>query len=291
MKRPRPKSAAAKATDSWICPTCNSRLSARFCPGCGESPLLPHDLTLRGFFGQVVLACTSIDGPILRSLRCLVTRPGFLTVAYLTGQRKPYTLPLQLFLLANVLFFAMQALVGAKIFSTPLDMHLNNQFWSSVAQPLVTHRLETIHTTLDLYSPVFNRAVELNAKSLIILMVLPFAVFLPLIFYGKRIPFVGHIVFSLHFYTFLLLLFCVALTVVGASLLTGGAGLNSESFDHILSAVDVTIAGAYLFVAAGTVYKERGAFRVFKTLLLVTATVGIVLGYRFALLLITLYTA
>lgn len=251
----------------------------------------PHDLTLRGFFGQIALACTNIDGPILRSLRCLVTRPGFLTVAYLNGQRKPYTLPLQLFLVANLLFFAMQSLVGARVFSTPLDMHLNNQFWSSVAQPLVAHRLEAKHTTLDLYSPIFDRAVELNAKSLIILMVLPFAVFLPLVFCGKRIPFVGHIVFSLHFYTFLLLLFCVALTVVGASLLTGGAGLNSESFDHLLSMVEVTVSGLYLLVAAGTVYKERGASRVLKALVLVTVTIGIVLGYRFALLLITLYTA
>ena len=195
VKRPPKNSRAVKAIESWNCPSCNCRVSARFCPECGESPLRRHDLTLRGFFGQIALACTNIDGPILRSIRCLVTRPGFLTVAYLNGQRKPYTPPLQLFLVANVLFFAMQSLVGAKVFSTPLDMHLNNQFWSSVAQPLVAHRLETKHTTLELYSPVFDRAVELNAKSLIILMVLPFGVFLPLVFYGKRVPFVGHIVF------------------------------------------------------------------------------------------------
>jgi len=221
----------------------------------------------------------------------VVTRPGSLTVAYLNGQRKPYTLPLQLFLVANVLFFAMQSLVGAKVFSTPLEMHLNNQFWSSVAQPLVAQRLEKSHSTVEQYSPVFDRAVELNAKSLIILMVLPFGVFLPLVFYRRGVPFVGHIVFSLHFYTFLLLLFCVTLTVVGANILTGGGGLHSESFDHVLSAVEVTVAGVYLFFAAGKVYKERGASQVFKALLLVSVTVGIVLGYRFALLLITLYTA
>ena len=104
-------------------------------------------------------------------------------------------------------------------------------------------------------------------------------------------PFVGHIVFSLHFYTFLLLLFCVALMVVGASLLTGGGGLKSESFDHLLSAVEVAVSTVYLFVAAGAVYQERGAFRVIKAILLVIVTVGIVLGYRFTLLLITLYTA
>jgi hypothetical protein len=186
-----------------------------------------------------------------------------------------------------VLFFAIQSLVGAKIFSTPLDMHLHNQFWSSVAQRLVALRLETSHTTLETYSPVFDQAVALNAKSL---MALPFGVLLPMVFRRTRIPFVGHIVFSLHFYTLLLLLFCVALAVVGASLLTGGAGLNSEAFDHLLSAIELAVSGVYLFVAVGTVYRARSASRVLKSLLLTIATVGIILGYRFALLLITLYT-
>src|SRR6202030_4367435 len=77
------------------------------------------------------------------------------------------------------------------------------------------------------------------------------------VFRRTRIPFVGHIVFSLHFYTLLLVLFCVALAVVGASLLTGGAGLNSEAFDHLLSAIELAVSGVYLFVAVGTVYRAR----------------------------------
>jgi hypothetical protein len=54
-------------------------------------------------------------------------RPGNLTVGYLEGKRNAYTMPLQLFLAANILFFAMQSLTGAKIFSTSLNSHLNNQ--------------------------------------------------------------------------------------------------------------------------------------------------------------------
>src|SRR5882724_13085474 len=110
----------------WICPTCNHAVSTSYCPACGESPLRPQDLTLRGLLNQVTQACTNIDGPRLRSFRCLVMRPGRLTVAYLQGQRKLYTLPLQLFLVANVAFFAMQSVTGAKIFSTPLEKHLKS---------------------------------------------------------------------------------------------------------------------------------------------------------------------
>jgi hypothetical protein len=127
-------------------------------------------------------------------------------VAYLKGQRKPFTLPLPLFLFANVLFFAVQSMVGAKIFSTPLDAHLHG-FWSPLAQSLVTHHLEARGTTLELYAPVFDQAVALNAKSLIVLMVLPFAAIPPVVFFRRRRPFVVHLVFSLHFYAF----FAVAL--------------------------------------------------------------------------------
>jgi hypothetical protein len=43
-----------------------------------------------------------------------------------------------------------------------------------------------------------------------------------------------HVVFSLHFCTFLLLLFCLAL-VVGADEMSGSNGLKSETQDHVLS--------------------------------------------------------
>jgi len=119
--------------------------------------------------------------------------PGLLTVAYQEGQRKLYTLPLQLFLAANIQFFAMQSLTGAKIFSTPLDQHLHSDMWSSVAQKLAAGP----------GAPVFNQAVAYNGKSLIVLMVLPFALLPAILFRGSGRTFVAHIVFSLHFYAFL----------------------------------------------------------------------------------------
>jgi hypothetical protein len=66
-----------------------------------------HDLTLRGFADQLSEAVINIDARLIGSFRCLVTRPGALTVAPLAGQRKPYRLPLPLFLVANLAFFAV----------------------------------------------------------------------------------------------------------------------------------------------------------------------------------------
>lgn len=160
-------------TKSWTCPTCSGTLSTPYCPDCGESPPSARDLTLRGLFHQLFHALSSIDGRLIRSFQCLVTHPGALTVAYVQGRRMPHLGPVQLFLVANVLFFAMQSLTNTNIVSSTLDSHLHNQDWHAVAQHLVSHRLETMQTTLDLYAPIFDRAIMLHAKSFIILMVLP----------------------------------------------------------------------------------------------------------------------
>ena len=273
----------------WTCPTCNTTVSTAFCPACGERPVGPPDLTLRGLFAQFSKAVAGIDGRLIRSFWTLLSRPGALTIAYVKGRRKPYIGPFQLFLIANVVFFAVQSLTHTKVLSSTLESHLHQQDWSELAQRLVAHRLATSGKSLDRYAPLFDQAVVLNAKSLVILMVAPFALLLPLVFLRSRRPFATHVVFSLHFYAFLLLLFCAALFVAAIDVLLGGAGLESARMDNVLTALNLAACTVYLYVATGAVYAARGATRFVKAGLLALAVGAIVLGYRFLIFLITLY--
>ena len=75
-----------------------------------------------------------MDSRLLRSFRALLFRPGALTTAYLEGPRKPYISPFQLFLLANLLFFAIQSVTRDKVFSKSLASHLHGQDWSELAR-------------------------------------------------------------------------------------------------------------------------------------------------------------
>ena len=147
-----------------------------------------------------------------------------------------------------------------------------------------------MQTTLDIYAPIFNQAVVVNAKSLIILMVVPFALLLPIMFYRERRPFVAHIVFSLHLYTFLLLLFCVSLAVSAVDVLFGGSGLNSARLDNILSVINLAACAMYLYIATSRVYGARSMIRIIKVVVLAPAVASILLGYRFVIFLITLYS-
>ena len=279
-----------RQTEKWTCPTCNVMVTTRFCPTCGEHELHTRELTLRALFEQLFAAFTSIDSRLLRSFRFLVTRPGALTIAYLKGQRKPYIGPVALFLLINVIFFAMESLTGGKVFTTPLDSHLHTQPWSESVQGLVARRLEAKETTLASYAPVFDQAVALKARSLIILMALAFSIAPALVFLRSRRPLMVHVVFSLHFYAFVLLLLCVATSIPPISVMFGGVGLESATLDYSISISLLLASAVYLYFATGAVYGNRGVRRILNIAALIVCVTAVLLGYRFFLFLITLFT-
>ena len=150
---------------SWTCPACRTTVLSPFCPQCGEEPLKPRDLSLRGVAAKLLHATTSVDGRVMRTFARLLLRPGALTVAYMSGERKAWIAPFQLFLLANVLFFAIQSLTGLNVFASTLDSHLHHQDWSAIAQSMVARRLALSQTTLEAYAPLFDRSVALYAKT------------------------------------------------------------------------------------------------------------------------------
>ena len=277
-------------TTQWTCPACSAQVTTSFCPACGERHPELHDLTLRGLLRQGVEAFTSLDTRLWRTLGELVRHPGALTDLYRLGPRKPYIGPFALFLLTNVLFVAMELLPGSNIFSTPLDQHLHNQPWSPLAQDLVRHRLADTGTSLEAYAPIFDRAVANNAQSLVVLMVLPFALTLPVLFRRTRMPFAVHLAFSLHFHAFLLLLISAALLIPTLDRSLGGAGLASRPLDNGIAIGTLLASAIYLYIAAGRIYGGSGTARLVKAVLLALTAGSIFLGYRFVLLVITLYT-
>ena len=278
-------------TSGWNCPTCRGFVLTPFCARCGEEPLAQRDLTIRGLAENLLHALTSIDARVLRTTRRLLRRPGQLTREWSIGIRKPYVAPFQLFLVANVMFFALQSLTGEIVLSSPLDSHLHHQDWSDLAQSLLAERLDARHLSIETYAPIFDSAVALNAKSLIGLMAIPFTLLLPIVFWHARRPFMTHVAFALHLYTFLLLLFSVAMLVARLSAWVGFGGLESAAVDDALSIANLAACSGYIYCAIGPVYAAAGKLRVVQALILSLAVAAIFLGYRFALFVITLYTA
>jgi Protein of unknown function (DUF3667) len=287
---PGARTVRANAVEPWTCPSCRQPITTPYCPSCGERPRSPRDLTLRGLVDQAFEAFTNIDGRLLRSVRCLIVRPGALTAAFIEGRRTPYLGPVALFLVANAVFFAAESLTGGLVFTTPLQSHVQNQPWSGPAQSLVAAHLASHHTTLDAYAPRFDGAVALHARSLILLMALAFAPLPALVFRRRGHPAAVHAVFSLHLYAFMLLLFSIATAIPAAGMLFGHERSTSPLLDAVLSIGLLLACAGYLYVAIGAVYSSTRASRLLSAIVLTAGVAVIVLGYRFALLLLTLYT-
>jgi hypothetical protein len=261
-----------------------------FCPACGEREIHKHDLSLHGLLLKLSEMFTHVDGRVIGSFRALLVRPGSLTAAFHKGQRKPFIGPFQIFLIANVVFFAVQSVSNMKIFSNSLDFRLHGQLGSEFAQTLVDEHLAAIGLSFAEYAPVFDNAIATNAKSLIGLMVPVLALILPVVFLRPARPLVVHVVFALHFYAFVLLLFCVPLAAMSFDSAMGGTGVMSQWTDDVTSIGLLAICAAYLYVAIGPTYGARGVLRAAQAALLTIAAVLVFFAYRFVLLPITLYT-
>src|SRR4029453_17396189 len=116
---------------------------------------------------------------------------------------------------------------------------------------MVAEHLRAHHLTLTQYAPAFDTAVVLYAKSLIILMALALAPVLAIIFWRSARPIGAHIVFALHLYAFVLLLFCFSIGIAELSLIAGGGGLESPAVDTALSLFNLAACLTYLYLPFG----------------------------------------
>lgn len=99
-----------EATGVEHCVSCDAPLSGPYCARCGERVLEPQALTLRHFLVHTAAhELLHVDGTLWRTLRPLFVRPGWLSLEYAAGRRRPYVNPFRLLLVAIVAYALMTA--------------------------------------------------------------------------------------------------------------------------------------------------------------------------------------
>jgi hypothetical protein len=275
----------------WTCQTCGAVAVAAYCGACGERRLSSRDLGVLAVLGQVFESITNVDGRAFRTFRALFFEPGELTLAFLEGRRRQYIAPFQVFLIANVAFFTLQSLVGFQVLSNTFESHVEKQAYSSRALAIANARLEKVGITREAYEPVFDSAVDVNAKALVVLFVPLCALLAWLISLGRRRPGGVHWVFALHFVAFWLIVLGVlaplAALIVGIPLEL--AGLSEKWLDPIASWLLMALFAVWVYRAFGRAYGGGLARRVLGAAF-IAFLIPVVRVYRFAVFLITLYT-
>jgi hypothetical protein len=283
--------ASSGAAVHWTCPSCGAAAGTPYCGVCGERRLAPRDLRVVALLGHVLESITNVDGRIFRTFKALVLRPGELTLAYAEGRRKQYLLPFQVFLIANVAFFFLQSLLGLNVLSNSFSAHVKGQVYSPRALAIATQRLAAVGLSREAYEPVFDAAVEVNAKALVVLLVPGCALFAWLLSLGRGRPGGVHWVFALHFIAFWLLFLGALLPVGGVTLGTAFAllGIPDKWLDIIGSWLLFAASAVWVYRAFGRVYGGGAARRVLGAAL-IAFLVPVIRVYRLIVFLITLYT-
>ena len=159
------------------CQNCDQPLNGEYCSNCGQRDieLLKFKKLIKDFFDHHL----DLDSRLFRTIKYLITNPGFLTAEYWNGRRAKYVPPLKLYLITSFIFFL--------VYSLNIDNQLIN---NDLDKTKVENQIDSKNNEYD-----FEDYLQKNRKILELILLLPLTA-LGLQLINKNI---SHLYFSHHF--------------------------------------------------------------------------------------------
>jgi hypothetical protein len=241
------------------CTNCGADAADVYCARCGERQPGHHDLSVAHFAHDVVHEFVHLDSKVLRTLRDLVTRPGFLTAEYFAGRKSRYIPPLRLFLT----LFALQFL--AFTFYKPAAMYTVStmrRFDSAGAlSTLLEHAARHQHVTTAEIDERVDMRWHKYYSLLQLANIVGVALVLKVLYHRRYLA--EHLVFAAHF---------LAFSYIGTLVLVWPVyalyGVHPGALQKVLSAANIAIQLAYLFLGQRRFYASGTGATTIKTVLL-----------------------
>ena len=247
------------------CKNCNTELKGSYCHSCGEKPVSEKDFSVLSLAKLSFGTITNFDSKFFKTFSLLLFRPGKLTEEFISGKRKTYMQPFQVFVLANLFFF---------FFLTDTDVFRNLSKWY-FEEPALKNKVEIIVkekgiSKNDLALLYDNQSASLSKSA--IAVIIPFmALMLMLLNFRKKYLFGKHLVFATHFLSFLLI-FMVLLSFLFSVIPASGKYYNQVP---ILLAMII-----YLLFSQKNFYKDRIGWSILKSFLGTLMILLTILLYR-----------
>jgi hypothetical protein len=272
---------------SPTCPSCGGAARTPFCARCGERQLAADELSWRAQSGQLLGGLFNLDGRLWRTLRSLVFAPGRLAVDYCRGARVRWMRPVQVFLLANVVYFLVQPRIRFNAFPATLELQLERQSYSAWLRPFVEARLAESGLTRAEYAVLFDAAVGDLARSLLILLVPLTALAMHAVALGRGRRLIEHVVLATHYVSAQLLV--VHVLLIGAVSFTIERGWRGYD-EGAGMLVNLVLVGVWILFAWRRFHRASWRRSALAAALVALAWIPTVIGYRFALFWLTYWT-
>jgi hypothetical protein len=237
------------------CPNCSAELEGQYCSACGQRRIDPGDLSARRFVHEVAdqVATSEFKFKTLRTLRALLT-PGLLTTEFLAGRRQRYLGPIKVYFVCAAIFFLAAPLAGFTLQSLIADDQ-SGDLMSRVAARAGERGLDPV---------VLSQRFDLRLPSVYTLTlgsgVIAVAAMLRLLF-RRTIPFGAHVIFALHYFSFLYLVTA-----------TAGSTRRFGLADEVAATIAVLLIVPYLFIALKRAYLGSIPWTLLKSAVLLLLT-------------------
>ncbi len=214
----------------------------------------------------------------------------------MSGVRIKRLSPFQILIIANIIFYLMAVYLGSSAFTTKLDFHTNasNFIHQAVAKEMVNETINLSGESREAYAKRFNARVEVQAKSLVILMVPMLALAIFFLFPRQNNPAIGSLVFATHVFTFILMVntFATPFIVKLGSWIVDIFTLNVSPglFELIYSVLLAVMIGTYFYLSTKRYFQQSVIFSIIKTMVFIFVVYWVYLIYRMILFFTTFYT-
>ncbi|MFY0603099.1 MAG: DUF3667 domain-containing protein [Flavobacteriaceae bacterium] len=124
------------------CENCQNEIQGNFCSYCGQKKGIGK-ITFKETFHDFVEMVFSVNAPLMKASKLLVTNPGKLFREYLSGKRKTYYKPVSFFIISTIVYLVIRSLINynpmanANIGTVPKDFEVT--LFMKAGQYMVTN--------------------------------------------------------------------------------------------------------------------------------------------------------
>lgn len=236
----------------YTCPTCGNAIAGNFCQTCGEKKLDRHDFSFKHVIEEAFEGFTHFDNKFFRTAYLLLFKPGQLSVDFFNGKKVPYMRPFQMFVICNILFFLLAGKVN--FFAQPLSSFNDYDPYIQLGSKKIIDSIVKSEAQWQLLAVEFNERMASDSKAFLAIFIPVFALGSIGVNKNKRKFLAEHLVFSAHFFTFILIFYTFFLVLIAQPYAKlAGQGFN-QTFDMVSSLFCVSIISIYYGLAAKKFY-------------------------------------
>lgn len=229
------------------CLNCGAPLEGEYCHKCGQKRITRGDRSVAKFLQNFVEEFFTFDAKFFRSFKLLLAYPGELTNEYIKGKVNRYISPLKMYLFMSLVTFFISSLISPEKVESFEDL--------GVISNIGNYIIASKNISKDMLAERFNNEMSSKLPLYMFGMILMFSLPLKLIYLSKKRYYVEHLVFALHYFSFIMLCFTVS-------------GIMEMLWPEVNVLFYFVIPFFYLFISIHNVYKQSVILTFFESVIL-----------------------